>query len=72
MMPNFFAAASARCANGRNAMPWDANWDAIMLQAPAFLSDAQLATLRADGDQKVRFVWMLPQFYAQRQKPPAK
>lgn len=56
---------SARFQKGGSAMPWDANWDAIMAKAPAFLTDAQVAALRENGDQRVRFVWMLPQFYAQ-------
>jgi hypothetical protein len=59
------AEQSARFQQGGQAMPWDANWDVIMQKAPAFLTDAQLAALREDGDQHVRFVWMLPRFYAQ-------
>ncbi|HEX2854766.1 MAG TPA: hypothetical protein VHO24_16155 [Opitutaceae bacterium] len=59
------AEASARFQKGGSAMPWDANWDAIMAQAPSFLSDAQVAALRENGDERVRFVWRLPEFYAQ-------
>jgi hypothetical protein len=60
------AEASARYQKGGNAMPWDANWDSIMAQAPSFLNEQQVAALRDNGDHYVRFVWMLPQFYAQR------
>jgi hypothetical protein len=65
------AEASARFQKGGNAMPWDANWDAIMAQAPTFLTDAQVAALRENGDERVRFVWKLPEFYAQH-RPAAK
>lgn len=65
------AEASARFQKGGSAMPWDANWDAIMAQAPGFLTDAQVAALRENGDERVRFVWRLPEFYAQH-RPAAK
>lgn len=65
------AKASARFQKGGAAMPWDANWDAIMAQAPGFLTDAQVAALREHGDERVRFVWRLPEFYAQH-RPGAK
>jgi hypothetical protein len=62
------AEASQRYKQGGNAIPWDADWDAIMAQAPSFLSPAQVDILRIDGDHYVRrFVWKLPAFYAQRQ-----
>lgn len=65
------AEASARFQKGGSAMPWDANWDAIMAHAPAFLTDVQVAALRENGDERVRFVWRLPEFYAQH-RPGAK
>lgn len=65
------AEASTRFQKGGNAMPWDANWDAIMLQAPTFLTEAQVTALRENGDERVRFVWRLPEFYAQH-RPLAK
>jgi hypothetical protein len=64
------AETSLQYRQGGNAMPWDADWDVIMTQAPSFLSPAQVEILRLDGDDYIRrLVWKLPAFYAQRGTP---
>lgn len=60
---------SQRYQQGGQAQRWDVNWDAVMAQAPHFLNPDQVDSLRTNGDRNVRFVWLLPQFYAQKGVP---
>jgi hypothetical protein len=60
------ASHSQRYQQGGAAQRWDVDWDTVMAQAPRFLNPDQVVALHLHGDRNVRFVWLLPQFYAQR------